>query len=87
MHACVYDVLGSDVTADMPGALLGHAVAREGARPTWPAAVPNVYRRLAEACWAPNPADRCVCIVAAVSTGMVQLHAIQGVAYSKLSAS
>ncbi|KAF5841396.1 kinase-like domain-containing protein [Dunaliella salina] len=39
-------------------ALLGHVIAREHCRPTFPNLTPEGFRRLIERCWAHNPEDR-----------------------------
>ncbi|KAF5837079.1 hypothetical protein DUNSADRAFT_4860 [Dunaliella salina] len=43
---------------DVPPALLGHLIVREGKRPSWPSSVPKSYRDLANACWDQNPDAR-----------------------------
>lgn len=64
---CAYGVLlfelitGQRAFAGTPTPLLAHAVAVGGLRPVWPAGVARELRplcRLAEACWAQEPAGR-----------------------------
>eukprot|EP00983_Pelagomonas_calceolata_P000504 16810-Pelagomonas_calceolata.AAC.1 len=44
---------------DVPPALLGHSIVKQGQRPAWPSSVPKGYRDLANACWDQNPDARC----------------------------
>jgi len=43
---------------DVPPALLGHSIVKQGQRPAWPSSVPKGYRDLANACWDQNPDAR-----------------------------
>eukprot|EP00983_Pelagomonas_calceolata_P091101 1157504-Pelagomonas_calceolata.AAC.3 len=43
----------------VPGALLGHKVAKEGQRPSLPLVMPEGYRALLKKCWDQKPEKRC----------------------------
>lgn len=53
---------GQRAYGGIPIPLLPHQVAMQGARPQWPPGMPPGCRdlcKLAEACWAQKPQDRC----------------------------
>ncbi|KAF5837077.1 kinase-like domain-containing protein [Dunaliella salina] len=49
---------GDSPFRDVPPALLGHSIVKDGKRPEWPSIVPKGYRDLANACWDQNPDAR-----------------------------
>jgi serine/threonine protein kinase len=71
---------GQRAYAGVPIPLLPHEVARQGLRPSWPANLPPGCRdlqRLAEACWAQQPQDRCAAYSKAPSTFAAYTPAIE----------